>query len=40
MLHVNLMSHPLTFIKYCVNVSNKINFDRYQRTERVKSQSL
>ena len=28
------MSHPypVTSIKYCVNVSNKINFARYQRT--------
>ena len=30
------MSHPypVTSIKYCVNVSNKINFARYQRTAR------
>ena len=32
------MSHPcpVTSIKYCVNVSNKIDFARYQRTEKVK----
>ena len=31
----SLMSHPcpVTSIKYCVNVSKKINFARYQRTE-------
>ena len=35
------MSHPypVTSIKYCVNVSNKINFARYQREKKEREKN-